>query len=59
MKEYRGEHGKHAMHGMLGKCHGAKSEDASTKLKGPSVNAEATRGDKPAHSPKTIGPRAA
>ena len=36
-----------------------KPDDASTKLKGPSVNAEATRGKKAAATPKTLGPRTA
>ena len=36
-----------------------KPDDASTKLKGPSVNAEATRGKSPAPTPKTLGPRTA
>ena len=36
-----------------------KPDDKSTKLKGPSVNAEATRGNKTAPTPKTLGPRTA
>lgn len=41
------------------KCRSAKADDASTKLKGPSVNVDATRGDKAAPTPKTLGPRTA
>jgi hypothetical protein len=36
-----------------------RADDASTKLKGPSVNAEATRGGKTAPTPATLGPRTA
>lgn len=36
-----------------------KPDDKSTKLKGASVNADATRGAKPAPTPKTLGPRTA
>ena len=39
--------------------HSPKPDDSSTKLKGASVNADATRGASPAPPPKTLGPRTA
>lgn len=51
---------KHPVYpGMDLKRHNPPGCDKSMDLKGGSVNADATRGAKPAPTPKSIGPRTA